>query len=219
MLPPDMRLPNQKPLGKTVFINDTHPINIIDTGSEVHITGAKGNGRMSVMTDSTTKGEVLSLRFVMYPYVTLANTKNALDHLRSVKSYAKSLVAVMMSEIVVNGTPFPTVLNMLTHVDIGMQEDPSLPLAPTQDGIIVYGPHTTTFGYSKSNGQPGNPERVEEGESLGIFLPEASDFEVEIHTPYHHPDRTSKDIEQGSITWPGLLQIRQKNTTLLGRIG
>ncbi len=202
-------------LGKTVFTNDIYPINIIDTGSEVHVKGSKG--RMSVITDSCTKGEVLGIRFVMYPYVTLVNTKNALDHLRSVESYARSLVAVTMSEVVVNNTPFPTVLNMLTHVDLGMQEDPTQPLAPPQDGIIVYGPHTATFGYSKSDEQPGNPDRVREN-GLGIYLPEASDFEVRINTPYHHPDRISNDIEQGSITWPGILQIYQKNTTLLGGI-
>lgn len=202
--------------GKTVFLSHTYPIDIIDTNTEVKVKGAKG--RMSVVTDSTTSGEVVSIRLVMYPYVALLNTKNETDHLRCVESYAKCLTSIMAGDIVVYNTPFPTVLNMITHVELGMQEDDRKPLPNAQDGIATYGPHITTFLFNADETeQPGNPKPVQSN-SLGIYVPEASDFAVEINpAPIHQSQAIKNKWDQGreSITWPGLLQILQKYTTRL----
>lgn len=200
---------------RRVFDTFTSGVFVSDTGRGITagfgggtLAGANATpptpGRFAVITDSTTTGVVRDITIAWDAFADQADGPASDEALRS---YAGSFSAVLGGKVTVNNTPFPTVIPIASAIKNvgGVRSYWSQQSATNQ--YYVSATMEATHAHA--------PAPIE------IFLPEASDFSVEIDVPTRALASATYTTLAGTAfqyVWTGVITILQENNTKLGSI-
>ena len=199
---------------KRVFVTTTSGVFVVDTGTTMSagfgatIAGARAAaptpGRFAVVTDSTTTGVVRDVTVAWDPFADQAEGP-ASDE--TIRSFGWAFSALLAGQITINNTPFPTVIPILSAIKCsgGVRSFWSQQSATNQYYI------SPTMEATHAHA----PAPIE------IFLPEASDFAVEIDVPTRSVEGATY-VSAAAVgfvyVWTGVVTILQEDNTKLGSI-
>lgn len=205
---------NSVQVTKRVFVTTTSGVFIVDTGTSMEagfgatIAGARPaaptEGRFAVETDSTTTGVVRDITIAWDPFADQADGP-ASD--QTIRSFGASFSAILAGQITINNTPFPTVIPIASAIKTVGGIDSYWTQQSATNQFFVSPVVEATHSHA--------PAPIE------IFLPEASDFAVEVDVPTRSVEGATYVTTAGTpfvYVWTGLITILQEDNTKLGSI-
>lgn len=199
---------------KRVFTTNPSGVFIVDSGVDMQAGfGASLGGPLdappvagvyAVQTDSTTTGVVRDITIAWDPF---ADQTDGPAQWESLRSYGYAFSALLGGEIVVNNTPFPTVIPILSAIKTSGGIDSFWTQASLINQYFVSAVVESTHAHA--------PAPIE------IFLPEASNFRVDINVPRRAVATSvyqAPDLSPFVYVWTGIVTILQEENTKLGSI-